>query len=194
MLLPDIISHQSIFKMLMKKPNVMWLATDRLLIVPLSYEQLVMYLKRDGKLEEMLNLEKAPYLIPQDLLDALNEVILPSVADKDNNYLYFTLWTIISKELNQRVGDICFKGEPNKKGEVEIGYGTYEKFQGMGYMTEAVKAITDWALDQPGVTAVVAETDQSNVASQRILKKNNFIQYKIVDKMKWWRLRKSSAI
>ena len=180
--------------MLMKEPNVMRLATERLLIVPLSYEQLVMYLQRDGKLEEMLNVEKASYVIPQDLLDALNEVILPAVADSASNYLYFTLWTIISKELNQRVGDICFKGEPNNRGEVEIGYGTYEKFQGMGFMTEAVKAITDWALDQPGVTTVVAETDQSNYASQRILKKNNFIQYKIVDKMKWWRLRKASAI
>ena len=186
--------HQSVFKMLMKESHIMHLTTGRLLIVPLSYEQLVMYLKGDGKLEEMLNLEKAPYVIPQDLLDALNEVILPSVADRASNYLYFTLWTIISKEFNQRVGDICFKGEPNNRGEIEIGYGTYEKFQGMGFMTEAVKAMTDWAFDQPGVTAVIAETDLLNVASQRILKKNNFIQYKIVDKMKWWRLRKASAI
>lgn len=176
--------------MLMKEPYIMLLATERLFIVPLNYEQLVMYLQRDGKLEEMLNVEKAPYVIPQDLLDALNEVILPSVADKACNYLYFTLWTIISKELNQRVGDICFKGEPNNRGEVEIGYGTYERFQGMGYMTEAVKAMTDWVFDQPGVTAVVAETDQSNFASQRILKKNNFKQYKIIDKMKWWRIKR----
>jgi hypothetical protein len=27
------------------------------------------------------------------------------------------------------VGDICFVGEPNTEGEVEIGYGTYENFR-----------------------------------------------------------------
>ena len=74
------------------------------------------------------------------------------------------------------VGDLCFVGEPNEAGEVEIGYGTYPEFQGQGYMTEMVSGMVAWAKAQPGVKAIIASTDATNVASYRVLQKNNFIQ------------------
>ena len=35
------------------------------------------------------------------------------------------------------IGDLCMVGEPNADGEIEIGYGTYEQFQGKGFMTKS---------------------------------------------------------
>ncbi len=86
------------------------------------------------------------------------------------------------------VADVCFKGMPNAAGEIEIGYGTYDEFQGKGFMTEALGAMIEWAFSQPGVKTMLAETDQTNEASHRTLLKNNFKQDKEVDKMIWWKL------
>jgi [ribosomal protein S5]-alanine N-acetyltransferase len=168
----------------------MRLETKRLVIFPLSYDQLVLYLQENNKLEEELNLKSGNENIPQELLDAFNETILPAVADTTKNYLYSTLWTIVSKEMNQMVADLCFKGEPNESGEIEIGYGTHDEFKGKGFMTEAIGAISAWAFSQPNVKTIVAETDQSNLASHRTLAKNNFKPYKKVESMIWWKLEK----
>ena len=152
------------------------LETKRLILHPLSYEQMVKYVECDYSLEEELNLKKTPRKISPELKEALTQTILPNVADKTRNYLYSTLWTVISKADNNMVGDLCFKGEPNTKGEIEIGYGTYDEFQGRGLMTEAVGGIIEWAKSQSSVKSIVASTDKSNLASSKVLLKNNFIQ------------------
>lgn len=168
----------------------MKLETARLIIFPLTYDQLILYLQANGKLEEELNLNKGNQIISRELLDAFHETILPAVADETKNYQYSTLWTMVSKELNQMVGDLCFKGEPNSKGEIEIGYGTHDEFRGKGYMTEAIGAISEWAFSQKKVITIIAETDQSNLASHRTLVKNKFKPHKKVDSMIWWKLEK----
>lgn len=82
-------------------------------------------------------------------------------------------WNIMLHD-GTRVGDLCFKGAPNEKGEVEIGYGIDEAMQGNGYATEMVAAMIHWASVQPNVKAIVAETEVSNHVSQKVLKKNGF--------------------
>lgn len=168
----------------------MRLETERLFIFPLTYDQLIVYLEAENKLEEVLNLNRGNRTIPQELSYALRETILPAVAHTTMNHFYTTLWTIVDKEINQMVGDLCFKGEPNEDGEIEIGYGTYDEFQGHGYMTEAIGVITSWAFKQPNVKNILAETDQANLASHRTLAKNNFKPYKKVESMIWWKLEK----
>ena len=42
-------------------------------------------------------------------------------------------------------------------------------------MTEAVKAITEWALSQENVKQVKAETDAENIASQKVLCRSGFV-------------------
>jgi len=148
--------------------------TKRLLIKPLSYSQLVKYIQIDNSLETELNLDKTSRTISPELKEALEQTILPHVADASKNYLYSTLWTVISKADNKMVGDLCFVGEPNACGEVEIGYGTYDKFQRRGFMTEAVGGMIECAKQQPEVKAIIASTDKTNVASYSVLLKNNF--------------------
>lgn len=72
------------------------------------------------------------------------------------------------------IGELCFKGL-SEDGIAEIGYGIAEDYQGCGYATEAVSALVDWAFKQPGTMCVMAETEEANIASQKVLNKAGFI-------------------
>ena len=150
--------------------------TARLILKPLTYDQLVKYTKCDNSLEAELNLNETSRTISPELQEALEQTILPNVADETKNYLYSTLWTAISKAENKMIGDLCIVGEPNADGEIEIGYGTYEEFQGKGFMTEIVGGIIEWTKKQMRVKAIIASTDKKNTASFKVLEKNNFIR------------------
>ena len=71
-------------------------------------------------------------------------------------------------------GSIGFKGPPDERGMVEIGYSVLPEFQGQGLATEMVAAIVKWAKRQPQIKRVEAETNIDNNASIRVLEKNNF--------------------
>lgn len=150
--------------------------TKRLILLPLTYEQLLKYVRCDNSLEKELNLNDSKRIIETDLKEALEQTILPNVADKSKDYLYCTIWTAISKTENKMVGDLCLYGEPNEKGEIEIGYGVYEEYLNRGFMTEMVQGMIEWAKTQPKVKAIIASTDKTNLASFRVLEKNGFVK------------------
>lgn len=150
--------------------------TKRLKIIPLTFNQLIKYAKCNNSLEKELNLNPSSRIISDELKEALENTIIPNVADKTKNYLFSTLWTAISIAENSMVGDLCIIGEPNELGEIEIGYGTYDEYQGRGYMTEIVGGIIEWAKSQSLVKSIVASTMKSNSASFKVLEKNNFIK------------------
>ena len=161
--------------------------TERLILKPLTYEQLIKYIKCDNSLEAELKLNKTSRTISDELKDAFEQTILPNVADKSKNYLYSTLWTAISKAENKMVGDLCIVGEPNEDGEIEIGYGTYDEFQNKGFMTEIVQGIIQWAKTQPKVKSVIASTDKTNTASFKVLEKNRFVKIGETDLLFNWK-------
>jgi dihydrofolate reductase len=162
--------------------------TKRLILKPLNYDQLVKYLKCDNSLENELNLKNSSRKISPELKEALENTILPNVADRTKNYLFSTLWTAISKSENRMIGDLCIVGEPNAEGEIEIGYGTYEAFQGNGYMTEIVGGIIEWAKTQALVKSILASTEKNNVASFKVLQKNEFKKISETDTQYNWKL------
>ncbi|MEN9963303.1 MAG: hypothetical protein RL582_398 [Bacteroidota bacterium] len=162
--------------------------TERLILKPLNYDQLVKYAICDNSLEAELNLNTSSRTISPELKEALEQTILPNVADKTRNYLYSTLWTAISKTENKMIGDLCIIGEPNSHGEIEIGYGTYEEFQNKGFMTEIVGGIIEWVKSQPTVKSIIASTDKTNIASYKVLQKNNFIKVGASDTSFKWEL------
>lgn len=162
--------------------------TQRLILRPLTYEQLIKYTKCDNSLETELNLNETSRTISAELIEALTQTILPNVADKNKNYLYSTIWTAISKTENKMVGDLCIYGEPNADGEIEIGYGTYDEFQNKGFMTGIVKGIVDWVKTQINVKSIIASTDKSNTASFKVLEKNSFIKIREIETLFNWKL------
>lgn len=162
--------------------------TNRFILRPLTYEQLIKYIKCDHSLEAELNLKATARTISPELLEAFEQTILPNVADTTKNYLFSTLWTAISKADNKMIGDLCFVGEPNEAGDIEIGYGMYDGFKNKGFMTEIVGGIIGWAKTQSNVKAIIASTDKANIASSKVLEKNNFIQIGETGTLLNWRL------
>jgi RimJ/RimL family protein N-acetyltransferase len=67
------------------------------------------------------------------------------------------------------VGDVGFHAPPDELGEVSVGFGIVPAARGRGYAVEALRALLDWALRQPEVRVVHADTDLVNLASQRVL-------------------------
>ena len=168
--------------------------TERLILKPLTYDQLVKYNKCDNSLDKELNLNETSRTISPELKEAFEQTILPSVADKSKNYLYSTLWAGISKAENKMIGDLCIIGEPNADGEIEIGYGTYDEFQGKGFMTEIVGGIIEWAKKQQIVKAIIASTDKTNTASFKVLEKNNFTKIGETEALFNWKLEINNEI
>ena len=90
-----------------------------------------------------------------------------------DEWRWYAMWMIELWD-GTHIGDLCFKGL-GANGAVEIGYGILEEYQGQGCAAEAVDAAADWALQQPGVKRVEAETAPDNRASQRVLEKCGFL-------------------
>ena len=144
----------------------MQLETERLRILPLPQLKL--------RLEGMPRFKHEAMASPAELAEKI-----PSSCPWAAN------WQIIWKERNCSVGSAGFMNVPDETGEVEIRCGITPAFQRRGFMTEALRAIAAWALEQPGVTGVIAETEPENTASRRVLARCGF---KPVSATRWRRL------
>jgi RimJ/RimL family protein N-acetyltransferase len=72
------------------------------------------------------------------------------------------------------VGQVGATSELNEHGAIEIGYGF--GVPGHGYATEAVGAVVADLLSRPSVRVVTANTATGNIASARVLEKNDFVR------------------
>lgn len=109
----------------------------------------------------------------EDELKQAYREMLQGCLDHPELWDWYAIWLITRKD-GTHIGDLSFKGL-HPDGSVEIGYGIDPAFWGNGYATEAVDAAVRWALEQPGVIRVEAETDPHNSASQRVLEKCGFL-------------------
>ncbi len=163
--------------------------TDRLLIIPLNQEQLELYLEANGKLEKKLQLtESGRTFSPEVKKMVLKDILVKMKAVSGDNFLYFTFWIVVQKATKLIVAELGFKGEPSELGEIEIGYGTMPFERGKGFMTEAVGGMVAWAKNRSGVQAILAETEETNLASIRIVEKNNFFLIEKKGEMLWWKI------
>ena len=109
-----------------------------------------------------------------DALKAAYSEMLDGALAHSDRWEWYAIWMVELRD-GTHVGEFCFKGI-GEDGKVEIGYGVAEDWRGNGYATEAVSALVDWAMKRPGVLMVTAETEPSNVASQRVLEKAGFVR------------------
>ena len=164
----------------------MTVETNRLTLVPLTAQQLKLWIENIAALEK----ELACSYDAEPLTDVFLEIVKGQLTITENdelNYLFHGFWLIIRKEDRVVVGSADFKALPDANGEVEIGYGLGKKHEHHGYMTEAVQAMCDWAMSQQAITHVIAETENDNIPSQNILTRCGFTQYKQADTL-WWKL------
>ena len=134
------------------------IATKRMLLCPMT----------DSEIEALME-----HIDSDELRTAYGEMLDGCRRDPENR-IWYAPWKMILKESSQSIGDLCFKG-PVKNHAVEIGYGVQPQYEGNGYTTEALQAMTQWAFGQKDIVFVEAETDPDNKASQRVLEKCNFV-------------------
>lgn len=108
-----------------------------------------------------------------DVLKAAYTEMLNGCLANPEQWEWYAIWMIKLKN-GTHIGELCFKGL-SSEGIAEIGYGINDEYQGQGYASEAVKAVSEWAFQQPDVTALEAETDDENIASKRVLEKCGFV-------------------
>lgn len=84
-------------------------------------------------------------------------------------------WGLYLKSTGEFIGNCCFcRGYKNNI--AEIGYVLKPDFRGHGYMTEAVKTVTEFGLQEMKVLQVCAYTEHDNRASQSVLVKAGFLR------------------
>lgn len=164
----------------------MQLETERLYLLPLTAKQIYLWVNDIYQLEKVLDCSYQAEPMEGIFLEIVKGQAKKNVNDQAD-YIYNTFWFLIRKTDRIVVGSADFKDVPDENGEVEIGYGLGKSFEHNGYMTEAVKAMCSWALEQPGVSHVIAETDTDNPPSQSILRRCGFLLYQKADTY-WWRL------
>ncbi|MEU0738218.1 GNAT family N-acetyltransferase [Streptomyces sp. NPDC006134] len=84
------------------------------------------------------------------------------------------MFALVRREDDRAVGAMGFHGPPDEDGRVEIGYDLVEAARGHGFATEALRALSAWALAREDVTSVFARTEPGNTASQRVLARAGF--------------------
>lgn len=161
--------------------------TKRLKILCLDLKDMELLTKGIGE-EEFEKRKGLELSKPNEFEKELAKEFYGITLHNEKDRLWFRLWRFINVHDNKKVGGALFKGAPNQNGEVEIGYGIDEEYQGQGYATEAIKETIKWALEQEGVLAVIAETEKDNIPSQKVLQKIGMIKYAETDTAFLWRI------
>ena len=139
--------------------QIMKIETERLLLYPISDKEMVQLVENEQD---------------ADLKQAYSEMLQGCVSEPEKRIWHAVWFMELKSHPGTIVGDLSFKGLA-ADGMVELGYGLRDGYCGHGYMTEAVKAISAWAVVQKGVTRIEAETAPVNTASQHVLMNAGFI-------------------
>lgn len=129
----------------------MQIITERLIITAFNQENYM-------KVSETYSIRK--HIV--NYLDNLKE---------DPELLGWGAWFVTLADNNQVIGDIGFKGKPDKQGIVEVGFGIIPETHNKGIATESVRAIIEWALSSIIVKKIVAECLIDNIPSIKVLEK-----------------------
>ncbi|NBW34267.1 MAG: N-acetyltransferase [Cytophagia bacterium] len=166
------------------------LETTRLVLVPLTHEQLHLYKNQRQALASDLGIKSiAPHDDPETLPD-LEEAIefwIESTEKHPQHFAWYTNWLIILKQESVAIGGIGFSGSP-KEGKSMVGYGLNSQYFGKNYATEALKAMVDWAFKNPDLDIITADTPLEHWASQRVLEKNGFKEFGRDEALIHWEL------
>lgn len=162
---------------------------SRLKLLELSLQQLKLCLFDLPEFERQKNIRIASNFITDRVQRAIRMKIKKMRKTEPPQQSWLTYWLIIIKEENIGAGMLGFKGYPNAEGSTEIGYGIDPAYKNKGYMSEAVKALIEWAFTHPFCKTITA-TEVYNPASKRLLEKLGSIQTEANEKFTSWEIQK----
>lgn len=150
--------------------------TERLRLIPMRAGQLKRCLTDREKLAQELELSLAHLETGHPVKRAIRIKIARMRKVPVETHPWFTYWLIVIARQQSGAGFVGFKGFPDQRGEVEIGYGISPVYRNQGYTTEAVWALIGWAFQAPECISVIAAyTLKSNIASHKVLAKVGMI-------------------
>lgn len=170
-----------------KEEDIIVRKTERLKILCLDLPDMELLTRGIGA-EEFEKKAGLAISKPNELEKDLAKEFYWLALNNEKDRLWYRLWKFISVEDNKVIGGALFKGAPNEKGEVEIGYGIDDEYQCQGYATEAIRETVKWALEQEKVLSVIAETEKDNIPSQKVLQNICMIKYDETDTDYLWRV------
>lgn len=83
-------------------------------------------------------------------------------------------FVLVRRADGRAVGSMGFHGAPDDERRSEVGYDLVESARGHGYATEALRALSAWALAREDVTALFALVDRANSPSQRVVSRAGY--------------------
>ena len=151
------------------------LTTDRLELRMLQKgdDQAIFEMRSDPENDRYINRPKT-----KDISDSRDFIKMISKGIEENKWLY---WTITLKESGKVIGTICLWHFSESPLKAETGYELHHDFKGQGYMQEALQEVIKFSFRYLRLTAIEACTHQKNVASIRLLERNNFTFIKPMD-------------
>ncbi|WP_128381136.1 GNAT family N-acetyltransferase [Streptomyces cavernae] len=84
------------------------------------------------------------------------------------------VFVLVREEDGRAVGGMGFHGPPGEEDRAEIGYDLAEAARGHGYATEALRALSAWALARDDVKSLFAVVDRTNLPSQAVVSRAGF--------------------
>ncbi|MDQ1037060.1 RimJ/RimL family protein N-acetyltransferase [Streptomyces sp. V3I8] len=91
------------------------------------------------------------------------------------------MFVLVRREDGRAVGGMGFHGAPDGEGRAEVGYDLAESARGNGYATEALRALSAWALAREDLTYLFATVDRANVPSQGVISRVGFTEVGTVE-------------
>lgn len=159
--------------------------TERLILFPYTKENLHLFNNDLSSFEKLYDVVYQGEELDSLLLSFLKKLEIDIKEDQDN-FLFFTEFLIVLKENDYIIGSIDYKYVP-KDGVTEVGYGLNPKYQGHGYMSEALKAFLKFGKSL-GIKEVLADTEPNNIRSQNTLKRCGFTQTHKSENL-WWSIK-----
>lgn len=147
------------------------LLTPRLRVVPATVALARAELTDRAAFAALLDARVPADWPPESAADALPWFLeqLEAAPDEQAGWLaWYGVRAAADGEPATLVGGAGFLGPP-ADGTVMTGYSVLPQYQNRGYATEMVGALVGWAMTQPGVRRVVAETGAGNGPSVKLL-------------------------
>ncbi|MBL0356759.1 MAG: GNAT family N-acetyltransferase [Chitinophagaceae bacterium] len=146
------------------------LSTERLVLraVEQTDANEIFFLRSDQRVLQYL--DKAPATSDEEAKDFIN---LIQQDQLNNNSI---LWGITLKNKPLIIGTIGYWRMQKEHYRAEIGYVLHPDLQGKGVMNEAMQAVLKYGFETMNLHSVEANVNPANIASVKLLKKNNFIK------------------
>jgi len=93
----------------------------------------------------------------------------------ENNQKETLTYAIKSKETNEVAGLIIIKKIDLPKKQGELAYGIGKAFEGRGWVTQAVRFMSDYAFKQFNLKTLQIITHKTNIGSSKVAEKSGFV-------------------